>query len=112
MWIKPGDMVDYRTRDPQVCGTDIDKYLRTNYATAGGKQEIWRPAIVMRVWGRPNDKPALNLLVLPDGEPLQQMDGRKHPTEPQAYISGLAWRTSVPYIEHADHDGFAWRLRG
>ena len=63
-----------------------DRSVRRNYGEAPTGESvgmIWRPAIVVRNWGKTlsDHPPDLNLRVLADGE-----------------VSADVWRTSVPHI--------------
>ena len=84
--VKIGDTVLYRLARTGTRAAD-DWPLRYNYSDRRSEL-VWRPAIVLRVWG---DGLYLNLRVLADGP--QKLD---------------LWRPSIQHWSDADEDHCAW----
>ena len=89
--VREGDMVQYRTATG-----GFDGILRRHdlpFAEGGDPPEIWRPALVVRVW-QDTDPPILNLQVLADGQPTDN-----------------CLRTSVPHESDVDPWQTCWKRR-
>lgn len=90
MNIRIGDIVEYRT-----CASQCDDDLRRNQGLAPGEMAaVWRPALVLALFGPADQRPCINLRVFADG------DGRYD-----------HWRTSVQHVDCAGVDSMAWRER-
>ena len=87
-----GSTVLYRTVPCPVPteGQDLNAY--SNYKDEDRSGPIWRPAIVIRIWDHTTPYPCINLRVLADSGPEDDL-----------------WRSSVPHVTRAVPNGFAWK---